>query len=357
MMRALGALALPWLARLPPELAHKVALSALRGTPEGLKKPDDARLATKLFGLDFPNPLGLAAGFDKSAVAASKLLSMGFGFVEIGTLTPQPQSGNPEPRLFRLAADHAIVNRMGFNNDGFLRAHARLANAVGRGIVGVNLGPNRDSRDRIGDYVGGVSRFADVASYFSINVSSPNTAGLRDLQERAALDELIARVIDARDAAASQRPVLIKISPDLDLLRLDDIVSVAIARGADGIIVSNTTISRPVGLRSREAEQGGGLSGRPLFSMSTRLLARAHLRCEGAMPLIGVGGIEDFTTALAKIEAGASLVQVYTGFIYKGPRLIDCILAGLVDEVDRRKVGGVAALVGGKAKEFSAEFA
>ncbi len=353
MMRVLGELALPWLARLPPELAHRAALFGLKWTPGGSTKQRDDRLAIRAFGLDFPNPVGLAAGFDKSAVVAAKLLSLGFGFVEVGTVTPHPQAGNPAPRLFRLAADRALINRMGFNNDGYSRAHARLIKVARSGIVGVNLGPNRDSNDRVADYVRGVSQFADVAAYLTINISSPNTAGLRDLQEHSALDDLIARVIEARDVTDPYRPVLIKISPDIDLMRLDDIVSVAIARRADGLIVSNTTVTRPAELRSDHVDQKGGLSGRPLFSTSTRLLARAYLRCDGAMPLIGVGGVDDFATALAKIEAGASLIQIYTGFIYKGPALVSEILDGLIDEIEHREVEGVAALVGGKAKDYS----
>ena len=353
MRRALGELALPLLARLPPEQAHKAALLGLQWIPEWQKSPNDPRLAVKVLGLDFPNPLGLAAGFDKDAVAPAQLLSLGFGFVEVGTVTPYPQVGNPSPRLFRLAADGALINRMGFNNEGFSRAHDRLVKAAGPGIVGVNLGPNRDAEDRVADYVRGVAQFADVADYLTINVSSPNTAGLRDLQERAALDDLVARVIEAREGVQPRRPVLIKISPDLDLLRLDDIVSIAVTRGVDGLIVANTTVARPAGLRSNKGDEKGGLSGRPLFSASTRLLARAYLRSDGALPLIGVGGVEDFATALAKIEAGANLVQVYTGFVFRGPALIREVLNGLVSEIERQNIDGVAALVGVKASDYS----
>jgi dihydroorotate dehydrogenase len=355
MIAALGDLARPWLAKLAPEDAHRATLAALRMMPALPIPKRDPRLAVDVFGLRFPHPLGLAAGFDKNALAPRALLRLGFGFVEVGTVTPRPQPGSPKPRLFRLTEDAALINRMGFNNDGYARARARLGSGGFPGIVGVNFGPNKDAADRIDDYVQGVKTFAAVASYLTINVSSPNTAALRDLQQRNALDELVARVIEARDAEPIRPPVLIKIAPDLDLRALDDIVSVAIARGADGLIISNTTISRPADLRAPEAGEGGGLSGRPVFSLSTRQLARAYLRCDGALPLIGAGGIEDVPTALAKIEAGAALTQIYTGMIYRGPGVIHEILDGLLAAVERRKAPSIGALVGGKAREFAVE--
>ena len=350
MISTLGAIARPWLALLPPESAHRAAITALKCAPAAAPPAFDPRLAVKAFGLDFPNPLGLAAGFDKSAEVPDALLALGFGFVEVGTLTPKPQAGNPKPRLFRLSADEAIVNRMGFNNDGYARALSRLSRRGGAGIVGVNVGPNKDASDRVADYTLGMKTFAEVADYFTINISSPNTAGLRDLQQRGALDELVARVIETRDALPKRRPVLIKIAPDLDLFALDDIVGVAIARGADGLIVSNTTIARPESLMSPDAKEAGGLSGRPLFEASTRMLARAYLRCDGALPLIGVGGVEDDASALAKIEAGATLIQVYTGFIYRGPGLIEEILRGLSKAAS---AGGLQRLVGSKASDWA----
>ena len=313
MIAALGGLARPWLARLPPEAAHRAAILALKFSPSSAPPRSDPKLAVEAFGLAFPNPLGLAAGFDKSAEVAGPLLALGFGFVEVGTLTPRPQPGNPRPRLFRLTPDGALINRFGFNNDGYEAGRARLASRPPQGVLGVNFGPNKDAADRVADFVAGVRTFAPLASYLAINISSPNTAGLRDLQQRAALDDLVARVIEARDAAPVRRPLLIKIAPDLDLRGLDDVCSVAIARGADGLIVSNTTLARPPELVSSAAKETGGLSGRPLFAMSTRMLARAYLRCEGAIGLIGCGGVEDAETALAKIEAGAQLVQIYTG--------------------------------------------
>jgi len=350
----LGALARPFLFRLPPEIAHDATVAALRLA--GFFRPPaaDPRLAVRAFGLEFPNPLGMAAGFDKNAEIMRPLFALGFGFVEVGTLTPRPQAGNPPPRLFRLRADGALINRMGFNNDGYEAARARLAARPVAGVVGVNLGPNRDSADRLADYALGVKTFAPVASYLAINVSSPNTPGLRDLQKREALDELTARVVEARDAASPRRPVLIKIAPDLDLRALDDAVEVCLARGVDGMIVGNTTIARPASLKDARAREAGGLSGRPLFAPSTRTLARTFLRCGGALPLIGCGGVEDAETALAKIEAGAALVQIYTGLIYRGPGLIGEILAGMKRALEARGAPDIAALAGTRAREIAA---
>jgi dihydroorotate dehydrogenase len=351
-MRVLGALATPLLQRLPPETAHRAAIAALKCAPfiSGARSP--AGLALRAFGLDFPNPIGMAAGFDKSAEAAPALLSLGFGFVEVGTLTPRPQKGNPSPRLFRLPADGALINRMGFNNDGYAAAQARLAARPAKGIVGVNFGPNRDAADRLADFVAGIEAFAPCASYFTINVSSPNTPGLRDLQQRGAFDELVARVAAAREAAQPRRPLLVKIAPDLDLPALDDMIDVCVARGVEGVIVANTTIARPATLKDAQAGEVGGLSGRPLFEPSTRMLAQAYLRCGGALTLIGVGGVESAATALAKIEAGATLVQLYTGLIYRGPGLIGEIIDGLARVAPAP--GDLARLVGARAREWAA---
>ncbi|MGD0763981.1 MAG: quinone-dependent dihydroorotate dehydrogenase [Roseiarcus sp.] len=354
MMRALGALARPVLWRLPPEIAHRASIAALKFAPLPRPRPPDPRLATSVFGLEFPNPLGLAAGFDKNAEVVGALLALGFGHVEAGTLTPRPQAGAPRPRMFRLKADGALVNRCGFNNQGYEAARARLAASKVGGVVGVNIGPNKDAADRLADFALGVKTFAPFASYLAINVSSPNTPALRDLQRRDALDELAARVVEARDEAAPRRPVLIKIAPDLDLRGLDDVVAVCTARGIDGLIVANTTTARPPSLRDAHAREAGGLSGRPLFAPSTRMLARAFLRCEGALPLIGCGGVEDAESALAKIEAGASLVQIYTGMIYRGPEVIDEILDGLSRALAARGAASLADLVGVGAREWAA---
>ena len=354
MMRFLGALARPMLAKLAPEDAHSATIRALKWAPNFAPPPANPRLRVQAMGLDFPNPLGLAAGFDKSAEVPGALLALGFGFVEVGTLTPRPQEGNPKPRLFRLAADAALINRFGFNNQGFDAALARLAHRP-RGLIGVTFGANKDSADRVADYVLGAKSFAPFADYLTINVSSPNTAGLRDLQQRVALDDLVARVAQARDDAPTRRPLLIKIAPDLDLRELDDICSIAIARGVDGLIVSNTTIARPAGLHAPEAAETGGLSGRPLFAPSTRQLARAWLRCDGALTLIGVGGVEDAETARAKIEAGATLLQIYTGLVYRGPGVIAEALAGLEALVSASGSPSLAGLVGRRAREFAVE--
>jgi len=350
--RALGALAMPALLSLPPETAHRATVAALKYAPFLPKTVSPPSLAVSVFDLEFPNPIGLAAGFDKNAEVAGPLLALGFGFVEVGTLTPRPQSGNPQPRLFRSPRDGALINRMGFNNDGYEAARARLAARKARGVVGVNFGPNRDAADRVADFALGVKTFAPYASYFAVNVSSPNTPGLRDLQQRAALDELVARVVESREQASPRRPILVKIAPDLDLRGLDDVVEVCATRGVDGLIVANTTIARPASLEGRDHGEAGGLSGRPLFEASTRMLARAYLRAGGALTLIGCGGVDSPETALAKIEAGATLVQVYTGLVYRGPALIGEILQGLALAVERR--GPLAALTGSRAREWAA---
>ena len=353
MTRRLGALARILFTRLPAEAAHRATIMALRLAPAPAPRRVDPRLAVRAFGLEFPNPLGMAAGFDKDAEVPRAVLGLGFGFAEVGTMTPRPQPGNPQPRLFRLPADRALVNRFGFNNRGYEAARARLAAHPIEGVVGVNIGPNKDAADRLADYTLGVKTFAPYASYFTINISSPNTPGLRDLQRREALDELVARVVDAREEAPVRRPVLVKIAPDLDLRGLDDVVAVCATRGVDGMIVSNTTIARPLTLRGAKAREAGGLSGRPLFEPSTRMLARTYLRCAGAFPLIGCGGVDDGPSAVSKIEAGATLVQLYTGLVYCGPSLIDEVLDGIANAVTARGVEGIAGLVGRSARDWA----
>jgi len=350
--RAIGALTMPLLLRLPPEAAHRATIAALKYAPFLPRTASPPALAVSAFGLDFANPIGMAAGFDKNAEVAGALIALGFGFVEVGTLTPRPQAGNPPPRLFRLARDRALINRLGFNNDGYDAALTRLATRPAKGLVGVNFGPNRDAADRLADFALGVRTFAPYAAYFAVNVSSPNTPGLRDLQQRAAFDALVARVAEAREQAAPRRPLLVKIAPDLDLRGLDDVVEVCARRGVDGLIVANTTIARPASLQGRDRGEAGGLSGRPLFESSTRMLARAYLRSDGALTMIGCGGVETAETALAKIEAGATLVQLYTGLVYRGPALIGEILDGLAAAVERR--GPLAALIGTRAREWAA---
>jgi dihydroorotate dehydrogenase len=359
-IRAFDALSLPVLRWLDPEDAHRLAIQGLRFLPPGKPHADDPKLAVRAFGLNFPNPIGMAAGFDKSAEVPDALLRLGFGFVEIGSVTPKPQSGNPRPRLFRLERDEAVINRMGFNNDGAETALRRLAaRAQHGGIVGVNVGANKDSPDRVNDYVKLIETFAPVASYFTVNVSSPNTPGLRNLQEGALLDDLLARVIDARQRvreSAGDTPVLLKIAPDLSLAQLDDVVQVARSRRVDGMIVSNTTIARPSTLREEmRAKEQGGLSGRPLFRLSTRMVAETYVRVEGAFPLIGVGGVDSGGAALTKIRAGASLIQLYSSLVYKGLGIVDEIKRDLASTLLRTGRDSLSEIVGSDAATLTAE--
>ena len=360
MIRAFDALSLPVLRWLDPEDAHRLAIQGLRFLPPVKPRPDDPKLAVRAFGLNFPNPIGMAAGFDKNAEAADALLRLGFGFVEIGTVTPRPQEGNPRPRLFRLERDEAVINRMGFNNEGEKAVLRRLAARANLGgIIGVNVGANKDSPDRVADYVRLIEAFAPVASYFTINVSSPNTPGLRNLQQAHILDDLLAKVIDARERMrprAGDSPVLLKIAPDLSLAELDEVVHVARSRRVDGMIVANTTVGRPKTLREpARAKEQGGLSGRPLFRLSTRMVAETYVRAEGAFPLIGVGGIDSGGAALTKIRAGASLVQLYSSLVYKGVSLIDEIKNDLTSTLLRTGRDSLSEIVGADAATITAE--
>jgi dihydroorotate dehydrogenase len=289
----------------------------------------DPVLRTRVAGIDFPNPLGLAAGFDKNAEVPDAMLRLGFGFVEVGAVTPRPQAGNERPRVFRLVEDEAVINRYGFNNDGLAAIAARLRKRRRLGIVGVNLGANKDSADRIADYVAGVAALEGLVDFYTVNISSPNTPGLRALQDRKALDGLLARVIAARDGLKKKAPVFLKVAPDLSDADKSDIAGAAFDHRIDALIVSNTTIERPKNLRSRFAEEKGGLSGKPLFLRSTALLRDFYAVLKGKVPLVGVGGVSSLDEAYVKIRAGASLVQLYTGLIFKGPRLIADIVEGL----------------------------
>jgi len=350
----------PLLRALDPEDAHALTLKALRLMPVARAPADPPEIGVRAFGLTFPNPVGVAPGFDKNAAAPDTLLRLGFGFVEIGTVTPRPQSGNPRPRIFRLEADRGVINRLGFNNDGAPAVLARLsARARAGGVVGVNIGANKDSADRTDDYVRLIDTFAAVASYFTVNVSSPNTPGLRDLQQASALDNLLGRDIEPREKVRSRvgpTPVLLKIAPDLTLADLDDVVGVARKNRVDGMIVSNTTISRPTALRDRAtATEQGGLSGRPLFKLSTRMLAETYVRAEGAFPLIGVGGIDSGPAAIAKMKAGATLVQVYSGLVYRGIGLLHEIKSDLAAALKRGHRNSLAEMVGVDAAEMTAE--
>ena len=360
MIRAFDAFSLPLLRWFDPEDAHRMAIQGLRLLPPIRPRQDDPKLAVRAFGLNFPNPIGMAAGFDKSAEAPDALLRLGFGFVEIGSVTPKPQIGNPRPRLFRMERDEAVINRMGFNNDGAEIVLRRLASRAHLGgIVGVNVGANKDSADRTADYVKLIETFAPVASYFTVNVSSPNTPGLRNLQQSAALDDLLAKVIDARERVrknAGDSPVLLKIAPDLSLTELDDVVHIARSRRVDGMIVANTTLARPATLReSNRAKEQGGLSGRPLFRLSTRMVAETYVRAEGAFPLIGVGGIDSGGAALTKIRAGASLIQLYSSLIYKGLGLVENIKNDLSSTLLRTGRDSLSEIVGADAATITAE--
>jgi dihydroorotate dehydrogenase len=338
---------------LDPERAHDLAVKSLElGLYPRATEPDDKRLAQRIFGLDFPNPMGMAAGFDKDARVPRELLATGLGFVEVGTLTPRAQSGNPLPRVFRSHADRAIINRLGFNNEGQEAALERLQRRPA-GVVGVNIGAGRDSSDRIADYVLGIERMGPVASYFTVNISSPNTPGLRDLQAPEALDALLKRVLTARGALANKPPLLVKLAPDLADADLPEVVGVIAANGVDGIVVSNTTLMRD-GLRDATfARETGGLSGRPLFTRATRMLARVYQLTEGKLPLVGVGGIDSGETAIAKIEAGASLLQLYTGLVFEGPGLIRRIKQALIVALERAGVHDLKPLIGARADDWA----
>lgn len=336
---ALFPLAKRVLHHLEAETAHQLTIRSLSALPASAPQADDPRLAVDVFGRRFPNPVGLAAGFDKQCEVPDQLLGLGFGFVETGGVVPKPQPGNPRPRVFRLPQDEAIINRFGLNSDGLAVIKRRLSARRARpGIVGVNIGANKDASDRISDYVTCVGELCGLVDFLTINVSSPNTPGLRDLQGEAFLDDLLARCLDARNAADKGRApttILLKIAPDMSLQGLDAIVKTALHRKVDGLIVSNTTIDRPASLKDKViATETGGLSGKPLFVPSTRMLAETFLRAGQSLPLVGVGGVDSAETAWTKITAGASLIQFYSAMVYKGPGLAGEIKQGLVQRLD-----------------------
>jgi dihydroorotate dehydrogenase len=343
---ALYSLLRPWVFRLDAEKAHRATIAALKlrsgtgFTPE----PDwTPALETTVAGLHFPNPVGLAAGFDKDAEVFGPMLNLGFGFVEVGTLTPRPQAGNPRPRLFRLEEDEAVINRMGFNNEGQAAALKRLQSRWGKGIIGVNIGANKDSADRIADYVAGVEAMAPVADYLAINISSPNTPGLRQLQDEGALRALLSAIDEARPSPGP--PVFLKVAPDLGEDEPDQIVRVVQQHRIDGIIVANTTVSRPT-LKSRDAQETGGLSGAPLKPLALKALRDFRAASGGAIPLIGVGGIATAGDAWERIRAGASLVQLYSAMVYEGPGVARRITKGLRERLQREGFANIAEAVG-----------
>ncbi|WP_420837207.1 quinone-dependent dihydroorotate dehydrogenase [Chachezhania antarctica] len=335
------------LQRMDPEQAHGMALAALRmgmAPLPGVVTTD--RLRTQVAGLDLPNPVGLAAGFDKHATALVPLSRAGFGFVEVGAVTPRPQPGNPRPRLFRLTDDEAVINRFGFNSEGMAAVAPRLkARKRSAGIVGLNLGANKDSADRSGDFAQVLTACGPYVDFVTVNVSSPNTEKLRDLQGKDALDALMARVMFAREELGRPLPVFLKIAPDLNDEDIADIAEVATTRGVDAIVATNTTLSRE-GLKCPQAQEAGGLSGAPLFELSTQVLARLHLATKGQIPLIGVGGIGSAADAYAKICAGASAVQLYSALVYKGLSLVTDIVRGLDTYLERDGFKSVAEATG-----------
>ena len=346
---SLYALLRPLLFRLDAETAHGLALAALGVLPAAALPAADPRLATHVAGIDFANPLGMAAGFDKDGAVPDALLGLGFGFAEVGSITPLPQPGNPRPRLFRLAEDGAVINRMGFNNGGGAAAANRLSERARRGVVGINIGANKDSADRIADYAHMARLMAPLADYLAVNVSSPNTPGLRALQDPEALVALLDGVIAARDASGHAPPVWLKVAPDLEPADIDAIARIAIDKRLGALIVSNTTITRPTGtlaLRSRHAGEAGGLSGAPLRDLALTRLGDFRKATGGAVPLVGVGGIASAADAFARIRAGASLVQLYSAMVYEGPGIAKTITTGLATLLKAEGFANIAEAVG-----------
>jgi dihydroorotate dehydrogenase len=329
---------------LDAERAHRLTIRALKLLPPHRPPDFPDSLKTTVAGLEFPTPIGLAAGFDKDAEVPEQMLTLGFGFVEVGTLTPEPQAGNPKPRLFRLRKDRAVINRMGFNNVGQPSAYARLREDMQLpGIIGVNIGANKGSADRIADYVNGVRAMAPVAKYLTINISSPNTPGLRQLQDEGALRALLSAVQEARSPKGP--PIFLKVAPDLGKGEPDQIVRVALQHGIDAIIVSNTTVSRP-SLRSKHHTESGGLSGAPLRALALKALRDFRAASGGEMPLIGVGGISTAEDAWERIRTGANLVQLYTAMVYEGPGIAARIAHGLARKLKQEGMASIAEAVG-----------
>ncbi len=353
-------LARPFLRCIEPEAAHRLTIAALKlGLVAGAREPGDPILACNVLGLQFPNPIGLAAGFDKDAEVSDAMLALGFGFVEAGTVTPRPQPGNPGKRIYRLDEDEAVINRLGFNNQGLTAFAGRLAQRKRegrRGIVGANVGKNRDT-EAIGDYIAGIEALCGLADYLVVNLSSPNTPGLRALQARSEMEDLVAQVIEARRRAAPDRmrppPILAKVGPDLGDHELRDIAEVALKNGIDGLIVGNTTIDRPPHLRSRDRNASGGLSGRPLMAPSTACLAAMYRHVKGSIPIIGCGGVANGADAYAKIKAGASLVQLYSALVFHGPALVGQIKRDLAARLRDDGFASVSDAVGADNKNFA----
>ncbi|OBY28183.1 quinone-dependent dihydroorotate dehydrogenase [Leisingera sp. JC1] len=351
-MKLTEKLALAAMQRIDPEAAHGLSVKALTmGLVPAPGPVTTARLKTTLAGVDLPNPVGLAAGYDKNAEALAPLSKSGFGFIEVGAATPRPQPGNPKPRLFRLTEDKAAINRFGFNNEGMEAIGARLAQRPRDAVIGLNLGANKDSEDRAADFAKVLAHCGAHLDFATVNVSSPNTEKLRDLQGKAALTALLAGVIETREGLSRRVPVFLKIAPDLDRAGIEDIAAVALESGIDAVIATNTTLSRD-GLRSAHKDEAGGLSGAPLFEKSTRVLAQLSELLDGQVPLVGVGGICTAEQAYAKICAGATAVQFYTAMVYGGLSLAGDIARGLDDLLARDGFENVAQAVGTKRKDW-----
>lgn len=339
-----------------PEQAHKATLLALKaGLVPKSEKSDPHELQINLAGLKLSNPVGMAAGFDKNAEVHGPLGDIGFGLTEVGTITPRPQLGNPKPRLFRLMQANGVINRMGFNNEGHDTAYKRLVKNRSKAMVGVNIGANKTSEDFVADYVLGVQRFAEIADYLTINISSPNTPGLRGLQSPDQLKRLLGECLDARDQQSVRVPVFLKIAPDLDKKALDDIAQIISKTDLEGLIVSNTTLSRKGVEGLHHAEEVGGLSGAPLFDLSTIRLAQMRQRVGPDLAIIGVGGIHSARSALAKIEAGANAIQLYTALVFGGMELLDEIKTGLYRAVQKAEKKTISELVGTKVDQWAAQ--
>ena len=337
---------------LPPELSHTITINFLKYFKVRQKNIEDPILAQHLMGLDFANPIGLAAGFDKNAEVMNSMFSFGFGFLEVGTITPQPQTGNPKPRVFRLSEDKAVINSLGFNNKGIKKVKKNLIkhqkSYINTKIVGVNIGKNKNSSEAIDDYLIGLEELGDIASYITINISSPNTAGLRDLQLRGKIEKLIKKIIDKRDEIKNinSKPILIKISPDLNEDQLRDIALISLANSIDGLILTNSTIKRESNLISINKEKKGGLSGKPLYDNSNIILKKMYELTNGQIPLIGVGGISSGRDCYEKIKSGASLVQLYTALVYSGPNLINNMKGDLIDLIKTDGYKNVSEVIG-----------
>ena len=350
---ALQRLAQDVLLRMDAETAHGATINALKFGLAPSGSPSPANLATNFCGLDLPNPIGMAPGFDKNAEVFAPLARVGFGYVEVGTLTPRPQKGNPTPRVFRIPGERAVINRLGFNNEGHEVAFERLSERAPGQVVGVNIGANKDSEDFVADYIKGVETFSPLADYLTANISSPNTPGLRDLQADDALKRLLGTLVETRAAQPRQTPILLKIAPDLDETQMDSIARVVLESGIDGLIVSNTTISRDAVAGLENSGETGGLSGKPLFNLATRRLAQMRQRLGPDFPIIGVGGIHSAQSAVAKFEAGANIVQLYSALVYGGLEMIEEIKSGLSQTIAARGLSGVSGLTSAAVADWA----